>query len=107
MLEFGISQMIPFPGKRDLQRKIAEEEALAAADSVEEARLAAGPRGQGRLVAAVLLRPGLERDAGVRAILPAIGRYRPVPVPGRPRSSSRTCRWPSWNSPSSRMNGWN
>lgn len=39
MLEFGISQTIPFPGKRDLQRKIAEEEALAAADSVEEARL--------------------------------------------------------------------
>ncbi|SMF95006.1 Outer membrane protein TolC [Methylomagnum ishizawai] len=39
MLEFGVSQTIPFPGKRDLQRKIAEEEALAAADSVEEARL--------------------------------------------------------------------
>lgn len=39
MLEFGISQMIPFPGKRDLQRRIAEQEALAAADSVEEARL--------------------------------------------------------------------
>jgi outer membrane protein TolC len=39
MLEFGISQMIPFPGKRDLQRRIAEQEALAAADSVDEARL--------------------------------------------------------------------
>lgn len=39
MLEFGISQMVPFPGKRDLLRKVAEQEALAAADSVEEARL--------------------------------------------------------------------
>jgi outer membrane protein TolC len=39
MLEFGVSQMVPFPGKRDLRRRIAEQEALAAADSTEEARL--------------------------------------------------------------------
>lgn len=39
MLDLGLSQTIPFPGKRGLQQKIAEQEALAAADSVEEARL--------------------------------------------------------------------
>ena len=39
MLEFGVSQAIPFPGKLALREKIAEQEALAAADSVEEARL--------------------------------------------------------------------
>ncbi len=39
MMEVGLSQMIPFPGKLDLQEKVAEQEALAAADSVDEARL--------------------------------------------------------------------
>ena len=39
MLEMGVSQTIPFPGKLTLQEKIAEQEALAAADSVDEARL--------------------------------------------------------------------
>ena len=39
MLEMGVSQMIPFPGKLALREKIAEQEALAAADSVDEARL--------------------------------------------------------------------
>lgn len=39
MLELGLSQTIPFPGKLALQQHIAEQEALAAADSVEEARL--------------------------------------------------------------------
>lgn len=39
MLEFGLSQTFPFPGKRALQQRIAEQEALAAADSVDEARL--------------------------------------------------------------------
>ncbi|NOU22991.1 MAG: TolC family protein, partial [Methyloglobulus sp.] len=39
MLEVGISQAIPFPGKLALREKIAEQEALAAADSVDEARL--------------------------------------------------------------------
>lgn len=39
MMEVGISQEIPFPGKLALREKIAEQEALAAADSVEEARL--------------------------------------------------------------------
>ena len=39
MLEMGISQTIPFPGKLALRAKIAEQEALAAADSVDEARL--------------------------------------------------------------------
>jgi len=38
MLEIGVSQMIPFPGKLALQEKAAEQEALAAADSVEVAR---------------------------------------------------------------------
>ncbi|NOT11805.1 MAG: TolC family protein [Methylococcaceae bacterium] len=39
MLEFGVSQALPFPGKLALRERIAEQEALAAADSVEEARL--------------------------------------------------------------------
>jgi len=39
MLGVGISQTIPFPGKLALREKIAEREALAAADSVDEARL--------------------------------------------------------------------
>ncbi|MGR9088737.1 MAG: TolC family protein [Gammaproteobacteria bacterium] len=39
MMEVGVSQEIPFPGKLALREKIAEQEALAAADSVEEARL--------------------------------------------------------------------
>jgi len=39
MLEVGVSQTIPFPGKLALREKIAEQEALAAADSVDEARL--------------------------------------------------------------------
>ncbi|MDD5409822.1 MAG: TolC family protein [Methylobacter sp.] len=39
MMEVGISQEIPFPGKLALREKIAEQEALAAADSVDEARL--------------------------------------------------------------------
>ncbi len=39
MLGVGISQAIPFPGKLALREKIAEQEALAAADSVDEARL--------------------------------------------------------------------
>ena len=39
MMEVGVSQEIPFPGKLALREKIAEQEALAAADSVDEARL--------------------------------------------------------------------
>ncbi|MGZ8217505.1 TolC family protein [Methylomagnum sp.] len=39
MLELGLTQTVPFPGKRGLQQRIAEQEALAAADSVDEARL--------------------------------------------------------------------
>ena len=39
MIEVGVSQEIPFPGKLALREKIAEHEALAAADSVDEARL--------------------------------------------------------------------
>jgi len=39
MLEMGVSQTIPFPGKLALREKIAEQEALASADSVDEARL--------------------------------------------------------------------
>lgn len=39
MMEVGISQEIPFPGKLALREKIAEQEALAASDSVDEARL--------------------------------------------------------------------
>jgi outer membrane protein TolC len=39
MLGIGISQAIPFPGKLALREKIAEQESLAAADSVDEARL--------------------------------------------------------------------
>jgi outer membrane protein TolC len=39
MLGVGISQEVPFPGKLALREKIAEQEALAAADSVDEARL--------------------------------------------------------------------
>jgi len=39
MLEMGVSQTIPFPGKLTLREKIAEQEALAATDSVDEARL--------------------------------------------------------------------
>jgi len=39
MMGMGVSQAIPFPGKLALREKIAEQEALAAADSVDEARL--------------------------------------------------------------------
>ncbi len=39
MIEMGLSQTIPFPGKLALKEKAAEHEALAAASSVEEARL--------------------------------------------------------------------
>jgi len=39
MLEIGLSQRVPFPGKLALQERAAEQEALAAADSVEVARL--------------------------------------------------------------------
>jgi outer membrane protein TolC len=42
MLGVGISQALPFPGKLALREKIAEQEALAAADSVDEARLRLG-----------------------------------------------------------------
>ena len=39
MMAMGISQELPFPGKLALREKIAEHEAMAAADSVDEARL--------------------------------------------------------------------
>jgi len=39
MMELGISQALPFPGKLALREKIAKQEALAASDSVDEARL--------------------------------------------------------------------
>ena len=39
MIEVGLSQTIPFPGKLALKEKAAEHEALAAASSVEVARL--------------------------------------------------------------------
>lgn len=39
MLDFGISQTIPFPGKLALKEQVAEQEALAATDSIEVARL--------------------------------------------------------------------
>ncbi|MCK9609372.1 MAG: TolC family protein [Methylomonas sp.] len=39
MMEVGISQKIPFPGKLALREEIAEHEAVAATHSVEEARL--------------------------------------------------------------------
>lgn len=39
MLEVGVNQTIPFPGKLALKEKIAEQEALAAVDSLDEARL--------------------------------------------------------------------
>ena len=39
MLDFGINQTIPFPGKLALKEQVAEQEALAAADSVEVARI--------------------------------------------------------------------
>ncbi len=39
MMDIGISQMIPFPGKLALKEQAAEQEALAAADSVEVGRL--------------------------------------------------------------------
>jgi outer membrane protein TolC len=39
MLELGVSQTFPFPGKRSLREKIAEHEAMASAESVEEAQL--------------------------------------------------------------------
>jgi outer membrane protein TolC len=39
MMEVGISQELPFPGKRALKAQAAEYEAQAALDSVEEARL--------------------------------------------------------------------
>lgn len=39
MMDIGVSQMIPFPGKLALKEKAAEQEALAAADSVDVARL--------------------------------------------------------------------
>lgn len=38
MLDFGISQTIPFPGKLALKEQVAEQEALAAADSIHVAR---------------------------------------------------------------------
>lgn len=39
MMDVGVSQMIPFPGKLALKEQAAEQEALAAADSVDVARL--------------------------------------------------------------------
>ncbi len=39
MMAVGISQELPFPGKLALREKIAAHEAMAAADSVDEARL--------------------------------------------------------------------
>lgn len=39
MLDIGVSQSIPFPGKLALKEKIAEQEALAASDSLTMARL--------------------------------------------------------------------
>lgn len=39
MMDIGFSQTIPFPGKLALREKAAEQEALAAADSVSVARL--------------------------------------------------------------------
>lgn len=39
MMDMGVSQMIPFPGKLALKEKAAEQEALAAADSIAIARL--------------------------------------------------------------------
>ena len=38
-MQFGISQMIPFPGKLALREQTAEYEAAAAAENVDEARL--------------------------------------------------------------------
>jgi len=39
MMDIGFSQMIPFPGKLSLKEKAAEQEALAATDSIAVARL--------------------------------------------------------------------
>ena len=39
MLEMGVSQTIPFPGKRSLREQIAEHEAMAGEDALQEARL--------------------------------------------------------------------
>jgi len=39
MMDVGVSQTIPFPGKLALKEQAAEQEALAAADSVDVARL--------------------------------------------------------------------
>lgn len=39
MMEMGISQTIPFPGKRSLREKIAEHEAMATEEALQEARL--------------------------------------------------------------------
>ena len=39
MMEMGISQTIPFPGKRSLREKIAEQEAMAGDHALQEARL--------------------------------------------------------------------
>ena len=39
MMGAGVSQAFPFPGKLALREKIAEHEALAAVDSIDEARL--------------------------------------------------------------------
>jgi outer membrane protein TolC len=39
MMDVGISQTIPFPGKLALKEKVAEQEALAATDSIAVARL--------------------------------------------------------------------
>ena len=42
MVEMGVSQTIPFPGKRSLREKIAEHEAMASNEAVLEARLRLG-----------------------------------------------------------------
>ena len=39
MMEMGVSQIIPFPGKQSLREKIAEHEAMASNEAVIEARL--------------------------------------------------------------------
>lgn len=42
MMDIGVSQTIPFPGKLALKQQIAEQEALAASDSLAVARLRLG-----------------------------------------------------------------
>ncbi len=39
MMEMGISQTIPFPGKRSLREQIAEHEAMATEEALQDARL--------------------------------------------------------------------